>query len=103
MSASSSRIKQWVEKMDYQLDHSFSFNSQKFDAKLWSEKKEANARAFWKNDLKFKSRKVSNRKFSQQVIEIKASKADNNDRLGTYSDGRENGSHYSQYVQSRLS
>ena len=59
------------------------------------------------HDLKFKSRKVSNRKFFQQVIEIKASKVDDNDRLGVYSDGRENGSHYSQYVQrgvqSRLS
>ena len=36
------------------------------------------------------------------MIEIKASKVDDNDRLDTYSDGRENGSHYSQYVQSRL-
>ena len=36
----------------------------------------------WVHDLKFKSRKVSNRKFSQQVIEIKASNVDYHDRLG---------------------
>ena len=32
-------------------------------------------------DLKFQSKKVSNREFSQQVIEIKAGNVDDHDRL----------------------